>query len=467
MYKLRYVAVALVAGTVGAAVALLLAPDTGRNTRRKVMRRLQREREMLVRQGREMAEEAGEYVEARLKDGRKIVGRVVEEAQDRERTRGTELQIRQHGSGRTGPEYEHTMAEPSLRAAREPRQTRHQAPERNDAEGVNEGQTPQAERRMHVADRQEVLGLVHIYIFASDHGPEGAVGAAEQGFSVALSADGNTAIGSEALSSNTNGSGNTATGTGALALSNGDNNTANGGGALLSDTTGGGNTAIGRNALTVNTTGAGNTAVGWNALSNNVSGSGNIALGGSAGSNVASAGNVISIGSPGADVADSCYIGNIWQQPGGSQAVFVNASGKLGAQVSSRRFKDEIRPMDQASEAIYRLKPVSFRYKQEIEPARPLVFGLIAEEVEEVNSDLVARDKQGKPFSVRYDQVNAMVLNEFLKEHRTVQNQGTVIAQQQKEINDLKLELKEQKALIEKVNARVNTAVPQVVVDKL
>ncbi|HEU0093127.1 MAG TPA: YtxH domain-containing protein [Vicinamibacteria bacterium] len=79
MYKLRYVAVALVAGTVGAAVALLLAPDTGRNTRRKVMRRLQREREMLLRQGREMAEEAGEYVEARLKDGRKIVGRVVED----------------------------------------------------------------------------------------------------------------------------------------------------------------------------------------------------------------------------------------------------------------------------------------------------------------------------------------------------------------------------------------------------
>jgi len=82
MYRMRYVAVALVAGTVGAAVALMLAPDTGRNTRRKVLRRLERERDALLRRGREVAEDAGEYVEARLKDGRKIVGRVVEDVAD-------------------------------------------------------------------------------------------------------------------------------------------------------------------------------------------------------------------------------------------------------------------------------------------------------------------------------------------------------------------------------------------------
>ena len=116
--------------------------------------------------------------------------------------------------------------------------------------------------------------------------------------------------------------------------------------------------------------------------------------------------------------------------------------------------------MDQSSEVIYRLKPVSFRYKKEIEPARPLAFGLIAEEVNEVNSDLVARDKDGNPFTVRYDQVNAMLLNEFLKEHRTVQTQ-------QKEIDSLKQELKEQRTLIEKINARMDKDEPRLVVDAL
>jgi len=124
-----------------------------------------------------------------------------------------------------------------------------------------------------------------------------------------------------------------------------------------------------------NTFGGQNTAIGWDALSNNTAGVGNTALGHGAGSLVTTANNVISIGSSGADVDSSCYIGNIWQQPGGSQAVYVNASGKLGAMVSSRRFKDDIKPIDQASEAIYQLEPVSFRYKREIEPTRPLSFG--------------------------------------------------------------------------------------------
>jgi len=140
---------------------------------------------------------------------------------------------------------------------------------------------------------------------------------------------------------------------------------------------------------------------------------------------------VICVGSfvSGADRTNSCYIGNIWQQPGGSQAVYVNAAGKLGAQVSSRRFKDDIKPMEETSEVIYRLKPVSFRYKPEIEPTRPLGFGLIAEDVEKINPDLVARDKEGKPYTVRYDAVNAMLLNEFLKEHRKVQQQEATIMQ--------------------------------------
>ena len=123
--------------------------------------------------------------------------------------------------------------------------------------------------------------------------------------------------------------------------------------------------------------------------------------------------------------------------------------------------------MEQSSEVIYRLKPVTFRYKQEIEPARPLTFGLIAEEVNEVNSDLVVRDKQGKPFSVRYDQVNAMLLNEFLKEHRKNEEQEATIVRAQQQIDALQQELKEQKALIEKVNARMNKTEPQLVVDTL
>ena len=157
-------------------------------------------------------------------------------------------------------------------------------------------------------------------------------------------------------------------------------------------------------------------------------------------------------------MADSCYIGNVWQQPGGSQAVYVNAAGKLGTQVSSGRFKDEIKPMEQASEVIYRLKPVSFRYKAEIEPTRLRSFGLIAEEVEKANPDLVVRDKEGKPYSVRYDQVNAMLLNEFLKEHRAFIKEQLKLADQQKEIDALKEELKEQRCLIQKIGDKLDVS---------
>ena len=174
--------------------------------------------------------------------------------------------------------------------------------------------------------------------------------------------------------------------------------------------------------------------------------------------------DVICIGAPGANVSDSCYIGNIWQQPGGSQAVYVNSQGKLGAQVSSRRFKDEIKPMKQASEVIYSLKPVSFRYKQEIEPTRPPSFGLIAEDVEKINPDLVIRDKKGKPYSVRYDQVNAMLLNEFLKEHRKVQKQEATIARLNKTIDTVLARLDKQDSKIQGVSDQVKIAQTQQIV---
>jgi hypothetical protein len=193
--------------------------------------------------------------------------------------------------------------------------------------------------------------------------------------------------------------------------------------------------------------------VGDGALVRNTTSSFNIALGRLAGADVTMADNVICIGAPGANVSDSCYIGNIWQQPGGSQAVYVNASGKLGAQVSSRRFKDEIKPMEETSEVLYRLKPVSFRYKPEIEPTRPPGFGLIAEDVEKIDPDLVARDKEGKPYSVRYDAVNAMLLNEFLKEHQTVQ--------------ELKKQVAELTAALQRVSAQLelNKPAPQTVLN--
>jgi hypothetical protein len=184
----------------------------------------------------------------------------------------------------------------------------------------------------------------------------------------------------------------------------------------------------------------------------------NIALGGFAGSSVTTADQVIAIGAVGANVSDSCYIGNIWNQPGGSQAVYVNSEGKLGAQVSSRRFKDEIKPMEQASKVIYDLKPVSFRYKPEIEPTRPVGFGLIAEDVEKISPDLVTRGGDGKVNSVRHDAVNAMLLNEFLKDHKTVQEQGATIAQ-------LTARLDEQASQIQKVSAQLEASrpAPQVV----
>jgi hypothetical protein len=173
-------------------------------------------------------------------------------------------------------------------------------------------------------------------------------------------------------------------------------------------------------------------------------------LGIDAGFGVTTADHVICIGDDvlGENVANTCYIGNIFGvTSAGATAVYVNSLGKLGTVVSSRRFKDEIKPMDKASEAILALKPVTFRYKQEIDPARRPQFGLVAEDVEKVNPDLVVRDGERKVNTVRYEAVNAMLLNEFLKEHRKVEElksaqekQQALIAQQQKDFQVTTLE---------------------------
>jgi hypothetical protein len=281
----------------------------------------------------------------------------------------------------------------------------------------------------------------------------------------------NTAVGLDALTENTTGNGNTAVGAGgegpAGPAALGSNTTGNsntavgatmgpGSAALGSNTTGNGNTAVGAGtllgtaALGSNTTGDGNTAVGQRALNGNTTGSENTAVGDGAGNNVTTANNVICIGSDGANVSNTCFIGNIFGvTSSGGLAVFINGDGQLGTATSSGRFKDEIKPMERASEALLALKPVTFRYKKEIDPAGIAQFGLVAEEVEKVNPNLVVRDKEGKPYSVRYDQVNAMLLNEFLKEHRQLQELKGIVAEQQKQIEGLTAGLRKMSAQLE------------------
>jgi hypothetical protein len=275
----------------------------------------------------------------------------------------------------------------------------------------------------------------------------------------------NTAVGAGALFANT-ADNNTAIGAGAL-LSNtiGDGNTANGAFALFNDTTGGGNTANGALALQNNTTGSNNTAVGPSALFFNTSGSANIALGAGAGQNVTTASNVICIGANGDNVDSSCYIGNVFGSTSSNGvSVFINTSGRLGTMTSSARFKEDIKPMDNVSQALFALKPVTFRYKKEIDPAGISQLGLVAEEVDKVNPDLVVRDKEGKPYSVRYDQVNAMLLNEFLKEHKAfveeqhkVQKLEANAVQQQNQIAALAAGLQKMSAQLELSKASPQT----------
>jgi Chaperone of endosialidase len=300
----------------------------------------------------------------------------------------------------------------------------------------------------------------------------------------------NTATGVGALVSNTDGGGNTATGALALSANTGDLNTATGLATLQNNTTGEHNTAIGAGALDSNTVANGNTAVGFSTLSDNTfgnentaigdgalasnvdgvgnvalgvdaggsitSGVGNVMLGPQTGASVSTASNVICIGLnvPGADVSNTTWISNVYGTTtiaGTTAPVIVASNGQLGTMSSSRRFKKEIKPMDKASDAILALKPVTFHYKNDAKDTPQ--FGLIAEEVANVNPDLVVRDKNGDIYSVRYDAVNAMLLNEFLKEHRLVQQQGATIAQQQKQIEALA-------ASLQKVNTQLEVTRP-------
>jgi hypothetical protein len=253
--------------------------------------------------------------------------------------------------------------------------------------------------------------------------------------------DGNTAIGSGALGGNTTASYNTATGNEALSLNSGDRNTANGNFALHLNR-GENNTAIGDDALANNTTGSNNIALGENAGNYNQRGNYNIDIG-----NIGYQGDsrVIRIGAFGVHTAT--FIAGISgvTVPNGV-GVIIGNNGKLGTVVSSERFKEAIKPMAGASEAILALKPVTFHYKKELDPQGIPQFGLVAEQVEKIDPDLVVRDEQGKPYTVRYEAVNAMLLNEFLKEHRTVQ--------------ELKKEIAALTATVQKVSAQLEASKP-------
>jgi len=211
-------------------------------------------------------------------------------------------------------------------------------------------------------------------------------------------------------------------------------NTACGYGALYQNRTGSGNTAIGYVAL-LNNIADNNTASGSSALRNNSSGSNNIALGNAAGINLTTGSNNIDIGNAGVGgegrtirigtqgTQTRTFVAGISTTGVSGSAVKVNSSGQLGVAPSSARFKQQIKPMDKTSEAILALKPVTFRYKKEIDADQTPQFGLVAEDVEKVNPDLVARDAEGKVYTVRYEAVNAMLLNEFLKARRQIDAQ--------------------------------------------
>jgi uncharacterized coiled-coil protein SlyX len=248
-------------------------------------------------------------------------------------------------------------------------------------------------------------------------------------------------------------------------------NTAEGQNALFSLTTGGFNTAVGFSSLRSNTDASFNTAIGHQALSGNTTGFENIALGASAGSSVSTAHNVICIGHAGNNVSNSCFIGHIRNVTTVNSAipVVIATDGQLGTMSSSKRFKKETKPMDNASEAILALKPVSFYYNSD-KTATPQ-FGLIAEEVVKVNSDLVVRDEKGEIYTVRYDAVNAMLLNEFLKEHRknekqeaTIAELKSTVAKQQKSFESKLTKQKEQiealSAGLQRVNAQLERSKP-------
>lgn len=256
----------------------------------------------------------------------------------------------------------------------------------------------------------------------------------------------NVAVGVDALRYNTTGYDNTAVGYDTLVNNNGGFNVAVGGEALKSANTYY-DVAVGDDALFSETTGGNNTAVGNLALDGNTTGGNNIGIGSSAGISLTTGNNNIDIGSDGnAGEGNTIRIGNQGMQTktfiagisgataASGVAVYVNSSGQLGTLSSSAKFKQNIQSMNDASDVLLSLHPVTFKYKPELDPQGIPQFGLVAEEVEKVDPDLVAHDDQGKIYTVRYEAVNAMLLNEFLKQHRTVEEQSA-------EIKDLKQSL--------------------------
>jgi hypothetical protein len=226
------------------------------------------------------------------------------------------------------------------------------------------------------------------------------------------------------------------------------------GSAGNSTTSGANNTAMGLNSLAGNTTGSGNTAYGSGALSANTGGTNNIALGFNAGDNISTSSSDIDIGSPGIagdnrttrigvqGVQTNAFIAGVSGATAASGVeVYVNANGQLGTLTSSARFKQDIQKMGDTSDVLLALQPVTFKYKAGIDPDGTPQFGLIAEQVAQVDPDLVARDDQHRIYTVRYQAVNAMLLNEFLKQHQTIEEQNAEIRQQSTEINDLKARL--------------------------
>jgi hypothetical protein len=306
-------------------------------------------------------------------------------------------------------------------------------------------------------------------LFANIHGAENtAVGdLALSNNDVAGSgmANFNTAVGSEALMANTNGDSNNAVGSDALHVNTtGSFNQAMGFGALGANTTGAANVAIGDSALdSLTGTHSFNTVIGDQAGADLTSGADNIYIGATSAFGVTTESGTIRIGDP--TFVGNCYIAGIFGNPTPGGLVYINSSGHLSTTASSRTVKHDIKPMDKASEAIFSLKPVTFRYNSD--KTNTPQCGLIAEEVAKVNPDLILINKEGKPYTVRYDQVWNMMLNEFLKEHRTVQDlkataekQQATIALQEAQIKSLTASLKEQATQIQKVSAQLETMRP-------
>jgi trimeric autotransporter adhesin len=312
---------------------------------------------------------------------------------------------------------------------------------RNTANGIN------ALLFNQVGSSNTAIGTNALYSNSANYNT--AIGDSALFSNVSGTASGNTACGYQALFSNTEAGDNTAVGFQALRKNAASNNTAMGAGALHLSVAGGNNTAVGFNALGSEVTGISNVAVGSGALANAIHGF-NIAVGADAGSGVTTAIGVIAIGSSGADVPGSCFIGNIrgvTTNNANAIPVVIDSFGQLGTLSSSQRFKKDIKPMEGTSGSILDLKPVTFHYKND--KSNIPQFGLIAEEVAKVNPDLVVRDKDGQVYTVRYDAVNAMLLNEFLKEHRKNEEQEATIAEQQKQIEALTAGLQKVSAQLE------------------